>query len=332
VAYHVIGAGRTEKVSQKTAAIGIDVGGASARVALVDLRGRILFQTASPTGLGITGRRLLASLERGARAALRTAAKRDIRVAGVGVGMPAFLDESGRVAGASNLPRVNGTPVGRILEERLGLAVCVENDVSAAACGEYHFGGHRGSSRRMLLLAVGTGVGAGMIVDGRLMRLSHGCLGDPGHVIVDPSGASPCRCGGNGCLEAVASGWALMEQARRLGIKATPGQIFRRARSGDPACTRLARRAAAATGVGLASLSALLEPDTIALGGGVALEAGEPFRRLAARAWRAHAVPFLSRGARVVLARAGAEAGVLGAAALILFENQESAGPYRARA
>jgi len=301
-------------------AVGLDVGGTSARAGLVSDAGKLLFRTSARTGLKAPQHALLERFQLGVQAVLRFALDRRLPVSGIGVAMPAFLDDEGRVAGSCNLPGLNGAPVARLLEDRFRLPVRIENDVSACAYGEYHLGGHRGSSRRMLFLALGTGVGAGMIVDGRLLRLARGCLGDPGHVIVDPTGQSPCRCGGNGCLEAVASGWALVERARRLGFDLTPKQIFDGARNGNAALARLAGEAASAVGNGLASLTVLLGPDTIALGGGVAEDAGEPFRLRAEKVLRARAVPLFIENLRVVPARAGAHAGLLGAAALHLFD------------
>jgi glucokinase len=295
-------------------AIGLDVGGTSARAGLVSDTGKILFRSSARTGLKADQTALLERFHAGVQAALGAAAGHGHSVAGIGVAMPAFLDEEGRVTGSCNLPGLNGVAVGRILEDRFQLPVRIENDVSACAYGEYYFGGHRGASRRMLFLAVGTGIGAGMMVDGRLLRLSHGCLGDPGHVIVDPTGQAPCRCGGNGCLEAVASGWALAERAHL-----PPKEIFERARRGDAALDGLVSRASDAIGAGLASLCVLLTPDTIVLGGGVAEEAGEAFRARIDQALRSHAAPLFTEGVRIVAARSGSQAGLLGAAALLLF-------------
>jgi predicted NBD/HSP70 family sugar kinase len=295
-------------------AIGLDVGGTSARAGVVSDTGKILFRASARTGLKADQSALLERFYSGVQAALDFAAARSLSTAGIGIAMPAFLDEEGRVTGSCNLPGLNGAAVGRILEDRFHLPVRIENDVSACAYGEYYFGGHRGASRRMLFLAVGTGIGAGMMADGRLLRLSHGCLGDPGHVIVDPSGQSPCRCGGNGCLEAVASGWALAERAHL-----PPKEIFERARQGEAALDQLVNRAAAAIGAGLASLCVLLTPDTIVLGGGVAEEAGEAFRARIDQVLRSHAAPLFTDGVRLVGARSGSHAGLLGAAALVLF-------------
>jgi predicted NBD/HSP70 family sugar kinase len=297
-------------------AIGLDVGGTSARAGLVSDTGKILFRSSARTGRKADQPALLERFHTGVQAALGAAAGHGHPVAGIGVAMPAFLDEEGRVTGSCNLPGLNGAAVGRIFEDRFHLPVRIENDVSACAYGEYYFGGHLAASRRMLFLAVGTGIGAGMMVDGRLLRLSHGCLGDPGHVIVDPRGQFPCRCGGNGCLEAVASGWALAERAHL-----PPKEIFERARQGDAALDRLVRQAAGAIGAGLASLCVILTPDTIVLGGGVAEEAGESFRARIDRALRSHAAPLFTQGVRIVAARSGSHAGLLGAAALILFGN-----------
>ncbi len=301
-------------------AIGLDVGGTSARVGLVTEAGKVLFRTSARTGLRAGRHTLLERFRHGVTTALQYGASRALPVEGIGIGMPAFIDPDGRVAGSCNLPALNGSPVGRLLEREFRLPARMENDVTAGVYGEYYFGGHAGSSRRLLLLSIGTGIGGGMMVDGRLLRLAQGCLGDPGHVIVDPSGRWPCRCGGNGCLEAVASGWALVEQARRLGLEATPGQIFERARAGDARMAKLAARAATAVGVGLASLCVLVNPDTVVLGGGVAAEAGEAFRRRVEGTTQRHAVPFFARDVRFLLSRAGPSAGLRGAAALVLFE------------
>jgi glucokinase len=234
--------------------------------------------------------------------------------------MPAFVDEAGRITGSCNLPALNGVAFPQLLESRFGLPVRMENDVSAAAYGEYYFGGHRGASRRMLFVAIGTGIGAGMVVDGSLLRVARGCLGDSGHVIVEASGNLPCRCGGNGCLEAAASGWALVERAQRLGMEATPQQIFDAGREGDSALARLAADAARAIGVGLATLAVLFSPDMIVLGGGVAVEGGEFLRARAEATMRAHAVPLFSENVRVVPAKMNRAAGLLGAA-FVLFPN-----------
>ncbi len=308
-------------------AIGLDVGGTSARAGLIGDDGTVLFEDRSPTGITATGEELIERFRQGIRGALEVAADRRSPIAGIGLAMPAFVDEDGSVAGSCNLPGLNGVPVRDLLEREFAVPVRMENDVSAAACGEYYFGGHQQSSRRMLFLAIGTGIGAGMIVDGKLLRLAQGCLGDPGHIIVDPFGDSPCRCGGKGCLEAVASGWALVERARRRGIEATPGEIFRLASAGDPAHSEIAMEAATYVGIGLATLCVLLNPDTIVLGGGVAEEAGVSFLERAEEIMRLHAVPFLSRQARVVSAKTGSSAGMLGAAALTLFGG---AGPPHA--
>ena len=300
-------------------AVGLDVGGTSARAGLAGEDGKVLFKISARTGINTTRQTLLERLLGGIRASVDFAARQGITPAGIGVAMPAFVDATGCIAGSCNLPSLNGVPFPRLLEDEFHLPVHMENDVSAAAYGEYCFGGHRGASRRLLFLAIGTGIGGGMVIEGKLLRLSQGCLGDPGHVIVDPSGRRPCRCGGNGCLEAVASGWALVERARALGVAATPKQVFEAARAGDERFAPLAEEAAAAVGVGLATLCVILNPDTIVLGGGVTTDAGEPFRERAERTMRCHAVPFFSKQARVVTSKIGPVAGLLGAAAVALF-------------
>jgi glucokinase len=195
-------------------AIGIDVGGTSLRVGLVREDGTILRCATRPTGFHTPCNEMLRRFHEAVEEALAAAPGQAI--AGVGIGMPGLQDDQGRVASASNLPTLNGVDLRGEISRMAGAPALMENDLNAVALGEYHFGGHA-IPGNLLVVAIGTGVGAAVVQGGRLLRVFRGSLGDPGHVLVEPGGPL-CRCGARGCLEAHCAGWALVEQAREVGV------------------------------------------------------------------------------------------------------------------
>ncbi len=204
----------------------------------------------------------------------------------VGVGCPGWVDlEKGETRFLPNLPsQWRDVPVARILGERLGAPVHLLNDVRAATLGEFTFGAGRGTST-MALFALGTGIGGGLVVDGKLRLGPLGSAGELGHQIVDPTGAF-CGCGSRGCLEAVASGPAIAAAGVRLlrsgqapklfeltggdAGQVAPETMGEAARSGDQAVTRELERIAGLVGIAAANVVVALHPELIVFGGGVA--------------------------------------------------------------
>jgi len=229
-------------------ALALDIGGSGVRAARIGpegLRGpveRRPLDAALPQGEVV--RRLVEAL-----AALAPAGD-----AGVGVSFPSFLDDRGRVGWCLNLPGLDGVDLRSALAPAAGgLPVRPIPDLAAAALAEARLGAGRGVER-FLCVALGTGVNAAMTVGGRLLETAVGCLGDAGHVSVEPDGGPPCACGGVGCLEAIASGPALTRAGH------TPEALARAGR---------------ALGRAIAAWSALLWPERVAVGGGVASVWGE---------------------------------------------------------
>jgi glucokinase len=302
-------------------AVGMDVGGSSARAALVAEDGEVVSSAAQPTGFDTPRDTLMQRLRNVLDEALEPARARGLSVEGVGIGMPGLQDTHGRVDSASNLPQLNGMDVRGEISRWSGLPAAMENDLNAVALGEYHFGGHRVAGN-LLVIAVGTGVGAALLQGGRLLRVARGCLGDPGHVLVEPGGRA-CRCGAHGCLEAHLAGWALLEQAAEAGIAEpdsrplTPAALFAQARQGHPAVRDLIERAAAWFGMGLASFGALYQPEGIVLGGNVLIEGADLLLPRASAVFRALVQPWMAH-LELPLSRIPQTAGVLGGAALIL--------------
>lgn len=314
---------------------GVDLGGTKIRTALADLSGRVLAEVTVPTeasgGMRHVVERILSTLER----VQREAGVDGRRVAALGVGVPGPLDpESGVVYTAPNLGWQN-VPVKSILEEKTGVPVYLENDADLAALGEHAFGAGRGTEN-MVYVTVSTGIGGGLILNGRLYRGSYGGAGEIGHTVVLPGGP-PCRCGKRGCLEALASGTAIAQRAVGLvesgagrGILdaaggrpegVTAGAVAAAAAAGDVEALFLMREAARYLGLGLANVITLLSPSLVVLGGGV-MGAGEFFYdEICRQVYTAVVGP--AAKARIVPAALGGRAGVLGAVHLALAAEEE---------
>ena len=187
----------------ETSVIGIDIGGGTTKLALISRQGEVWGWQSFPT-LGASGVDFLETVV-GACRGLQAHANSP--VAGVSVAVAGFVSSEGDLDYNPNLPWLEGAPIGKTLSDELRLPVHVEADSNAACLAEYLSGEGRGSSR-FLCLTGGTGLGVGMIVEGKLLRIAHGCMGDAGHVIVSPEGPA-CTCGGRGCAEALLSTAAL---------------------------------------------------------------------------------------------------------------------------
>ncbi len=309
-----------------TAGLGIDVGGTTAKLGLVDDTGAIRWRAAAPTGFDLTADGLVESLTRAALPLLEHARAARIEIWTAGLALPGMLaPDRGTVRNVTNLPGLNHAPLRDRLAATLGLAVALDNDACAAALGEYRYGAGRGAGR-LLVVTVGTGIGAGMVVDGAVFRTSQGCLGDPGHVVIAPDGPR-CGCGGRGCMEVMAAAPAIAraaaqraaaEPASALAQLPPPIEVrdvARLAAAGDEGARDLLAGAGRWLGMGLASLVHLLSPERILIGGGVA-DAGALLLEPARAALLDHAMPFLTQNLTFDRAALTTDAGILGAAAV----------------
>ncbi|MGH2988637.1 MAG: ROK family protein [Solirubrobacterales bacterium] len=304
--------------------IGVDLGGSKMRVAVVDGEQRILHHS-TESSRGRTEEEILATLERelaDARAACPDAAA-------AGLGIPCTIDQSRGVAvTAVNLPLVD-VPIRDLMRERLGLPIFVDNDVNAAILAEHRFGAARGAENAVML-ALGTGIGGGLILDGRVYRGTMGAGAELGHTVVDMNGP---RCQGNcpnrGCIEAVASGTALGREGQAAAERA-PDSLLGRALAADGEVTgqtvtdaalegdATAREVVALIGrrlgVAFTSFANIFEPRVIVVGGGV-IAAGELLLEPARAVLRSRALRPMNE-TRVAAAELGEEAGMIGAATM----------------
>jgi glucokinase len=329
--------------TKATLAIGLDVGGTKIAAGVVSARGELLDRIAQPTpppGSAETTLSLMLRLVQQLR-------QRYPEVQAVGAGAAGLVDwPGGHVRWAPN-NSYRDLPLRAILSAETGLPAVADNDANAAAWAEACLGAGAGR-RDLLMLTVGTGIGAGLILGGRLYRGATGIGGEAGHIIVDPGGPR-CGCGSTGCLEAMGSGGALSRAGRAAAwrdpdgplarLAGGPGQVtgetvFQAARDGDATALALFAEAGYWLGVGIASLASLLDSELVVIGGGLSA-AGELLLGPARSAFERFV---FARDHRtlppIVPARLGPEAGIVGAALLALDAapgpNPGAAGPAAA--
>lgn len=307
-------------------AIGLDLGGTNIKGAVVDERGRIVVRGEVSTGSDRGHAAVLDSMgslveDLAGRAGLGLGG-----LAGVGMGLAGFIDEStGVVVEAVNLGWRNVAVKGP-LETRLGLPVHLDNDANVAALGESWAGAGAGH-RSALCITLGTGVGGGIVLDGRIWRGANMMAGEIGHIVVNPGGAR-CNCGLYGCLETIGSATGVVRLMKeRLAVGAvsqlsaeglTAADVFAAAKAGDATAGAVTAEAAEALGRGFAIAANLINPDVIIVGGGMA-RAGEFLLELIRKAFAQYALPRVLEAAEIVPATLGNDAGVVGAAKLALY-------------
>ena len=239
------------------------------------------------------------------------------RIGGVGIGCGGPLDpERGVLIAPPHLPGWRDVPIGALAQRAFERPVTLENDATAAAAGEHAWGAGAGT-RNMVYLTISTGVGGGVVIDGRLYRGAMGNGGELGHVTVDWHGRQCRGCGRRGCLEAYVSGTSISERAREAGLAAgTATQVAAAARAGDALAIAVWDETVEALACGLTSIVNLFEPQLVVLGGGV-LRTGEQLLGPVREAVRGSAMGPAGRAAEIVASAFGDRVGVAGAAAIV---------------
>jgi glucokinase len=301
--------------------IGVDVGGTTVAAGLVAADGRVLEHQQAPTHARGPGTALDTIGELLTRLCEQAGA-RGVTVTGVGLGVPGIVDaERGRVGvDVHYAPELARAPLGAMLGERLGVPVYVDNDVNALALAEWTWGAGRGA-RSLVMLALGTGVGGGIILDGRLHRGQAGFGGELGHVPIDFDGP-PCICGGRGCLKAYVSGTDIgLRGGERLGRPVGAAEVFRLAAGGDAAADAVVEDVCVALGAGLALIVNGLNPERVLLAGSVA-KSLRPIEARVRAALARYAFAEALRATHLEILTQDKDATVRGGAALVHYETQ----------
>jgi len=307
--------------SSESLVFAVDLGGTHLRVALIDDGGRIFKQLKQETPKGDSALCIVNAL---VNAAQQWDSDK-LPVVATSIMVPGAVDsEKAVVLQAPNLPSLVNFELKAELEQRLGWPVFLENDANAAAVGEMWMGAAR-CCRDVISVTLGTGVGGGVILDGKLWRGSHGSAGEIGHTTVDPFSGLKCKCGNTGCLELFASATAIVRMTREnlamfpesplKSEELTAVKVYEAGRNGDELALAVFKRFGMYLGIGLANLINLIDPQIIVISGGAVngwdLFAPEMYRQVEERAFRTTA-----QQVKIARAECGDNAGLLGAARL----------------
>ena len=289
--------------------LGIDLGATNIAAALVDARGTIVRQAGMPTQRERTACEIVEDMTKLAFCLLKEGGLREQDITAAGVGVPGLVvPETGIVYQCPNLSW-HELPLRDMLQERLALPLYIANDANCAALAELHAGAFRGR-QNAVLITLGSGVGGGVILGGKLYTGAQGAAGEIGHIVIHPDG-EPCACGNRGCFERYASADALTRTPSRIPF--TAKEVVDAAKTGAIAALNLFNDYVANLAIGIVSIINLYDPEVVALGGGIS-QAGD-FLLEAVRKEVAKRLPFKGYpSAEIVLAALGNEAGPIGAA------------------
>ena len=294
-----------------TRVIGVDVGGTKIAAALVTREGSIEGRVEQPTDVA-SEEALLSQLDEVVQEV------RSDDVAALGFGIPSRIDQRrGRAVASVNVPLMNVDFRDRMRVQH-GLPVAIDNDANAAAIAEWQTGAAQGA-RDVVMLTLGTGVGGGLILDGKPYRGATGSGAELGHVVVELDGPR-CRCGGRGHLESFATGVAADELAcRHIGPGSDARDLVRRAAAGEATALKVLAQVGRYLGAAIASFVNALEPELVVIGGGFGEAAAEFLLGSARDVLAQDALPPGRDNLRIVQAQLGRDAGVIGAG-MIAFE------------
>ena len=295
--------------------IGIDLGGTNTAAGLVDEKGRIIDRESVKTGLPTDIDRIVRDITGLCRTLMARNGLTKANIQSVGVGVPCTADpESGWMQDADHLGFPGG-PLVAPLEEALDLPVHIGNDADAAALGEFWGGGYEGKS--FVLVTLGTGIGGGIILNGKLYTSVNNAAGELGHMTIRMDGA-PCCCGRKGCFEAYGSATALIQQACDATGECIPEAktVFDRAGAGDPVCISVLDTYTTYLAEGFANIINILGPDYLCIGGGVSAAGDTLLEPVRAKTYERVFAKNAKKNTQIILARLGNDAGILGAAML----------------
>lgn len=308
--------------------IGIDIGGTTVKLGLFETDGTLLYKWEIPTRKEESGKYILGDV---AASIQQILAERQIAMAdvvGAGMGVPGPVMPDGSISRCVNLGWCNMNPQKDLSELLGGLSVKSGNDANVAALGEMWQGGGKGSTD-LVMVTLGTGVGGGVIVDEKIVAGKHGLGGEIGHIHVRDDEAEYCNCGGRGCVEQIASATGIAREARRkmaasdapsamrqFGDDITAKDVLDSAKAGDEMALEVMEIVGHYLGLLLSQLALIVDPDMFVIGGGVS-KAGQFLIDQIEKHYE-YFTPISKNKATIGLAKLGNDAGIYGAARLVL--------------
>ncbi|WP_374100939.1 ROK family transcriptional regulator [Streptomyces phytophilus] len=298
-------------------ALAADIGATHALLAVTDLSGTVLAETRRDLDIALGPEAVLGWVADSSAKLLGEVGRRPRDVLGIGVGLPGPVEyATGRPVSPPIMPGWDGFEVRDFLYGRLGVPAMADNDVNVMALGEYF--ARWSDVDNLVFVKVATGIGCGLISNGRLHRGAQGAAGDFGHIRVSGAAETVCRCGNTGCLEAVAGGAAVAARLRALGVEAASSRdVVRLATGGSREAVDLLRQAGREIGQGLAAAVSLLNPSVVVVGGTLA-GAGEHLIAGVREIVYQRSLPLATQHLQIAHARTGERAGVIGAAVMVL--------------
>jgi glucokinase len=311
--------------------IGVDIGGTNVRMGIVTREGRILRKVQYATDVSKGGLALCEQFFSNFKDLIDRNVKRRDKPAGIGIGIAGAIDmKRGMIIHSPNIPDLDGFALRKFIAKRISIPIIIENDANAFTLGEGWVGGAKGS-KHYCGITLGTGVGGGIVVDGKILHGSHGMAGEVGHMAISPEGPL-CGCGGRGCLEVYASATGVRRMAleaiergegeeilRRSAGNAgeiTSETVFEAAQSGDLTAQKIFNEMGRFLGLGLVNLIHLFNPEKIVIGGKVS-QAWNYFIQSTMDAVERRAMKGPREKVKVVRSKCGDDAGMLGAAYIV---------------
>lgn len=312
--------------------IGIDVGGTNVKIALVDDNGKIIYSNSVPTYAKMGYEYTVNNIKQAIKDLMKETNTTPSDIEGIGFDFPGQVDcKTGVVKLAPNIPGWVNVPIAQMIENEFHIPTRIDNDVRCAALGELKFGAGRGCEN-FICITVGTGIGSGIVINGKVVRGATNAAGELGHIKLQMNGGPICGCGDTGCLEAFASGPAIVAMAQEYikgekstkfremaaveGGEITPYMVAKAAEEGDPVAKRIFEIVGEYIGIGLTSVINLLNPERVIIGGGVA-ESGELLLGPIRKTIKERAMVVAGNAVEIVPAQLGNSAGVIGASMLI---------------
>lgn len=310
--------------------IGVDVGGTNVKIALVDFDGKIIYSNTVPTRAEMGYEAGVNNIKQAIKELMQETSATAKTIEAIGFGLPGQIDyKEGLVKNLPNIPGWVNIPLAKIMEEEFSIPTRLDNDVRCAALGELNFGAGKGCEN-LICITVGTGIGSGIVLNGKLVRGASNAAGEIGHIKMQMTGGPLCGCGDYGCFEAYASGPAIVTMAKEYisGGKSakykemapdgiiTPYLVAQAALQGDAVSIQIFKQMGKIIGTGLASVVNLLNPQKIIIGGGVA-DAGDILLEPIRQTILDRAMPIQGQSVEVVPAQLANSAGVIGASLLI---------------